>query len=213
MKKNEDRKNGQSGRARQHRLGSERGVALILVLVLSTIALMVMTMVLYVLTMGTQLSGSEKRYRTAHEATLGGIEVIRKIIKDQPTMVNNIGPFVINYPNQARFQAKMVSSDLAADNLPANQTDVEIDPSNANTYDLFVDIGNPAYRVYAKITQRKAGNTANSYRGGKIRLSPGVVPVEQGTRQWHFNYYTFTILTQGLTNTRERVRMDLVNVF
>jgi len=210
MKKNEDRKNEQSGRARQHRLGSERGVALILVLVLSTIALMVMTMVLYVLTMGTQMSGSEKRYRTAHEATLGGIEIIRKIIKEQ-TMVNNIGPVVITYTGT--FAPKMASRDLAVDGFPTNQVDVEIDPGNVNTYDLYVDIGNPTYRVYAKIIQRKAGNTEKSYKGGSIRLSPGVVPVEQSFRMFQFNYYTFTILTQGLTNSRERVRMDLVNVF
>lgn len=208
MKKNEDRKNEQSDRARQHRFGSERGVALILVLVLSTIALMVMTMVLYVLTMGTQMSGSEKRYRTAHEATLGGIEVIRKIIKEQQ-MVNNIGPVVITYTGT--FAAKMASADLAKEGLPSSQTDVAIDPANVNTYDLYVDIGNPTYRVYAKITQRQAGNTEKSYKN--VRIAPGVVPAEQGMRQYNFNYYTFTILTQGLTNSRERVRMDLVNVF
>ena len=51
-------------------LGSDRGAALLLVIVLSTIALVIMTTVLYMITVSTQLSGAEKRYRTAHEAAV-----------------------------------------------------------------------------------------------------------------------------------------------
>jgi hypothetical protein len=204
MKQYEFLRKGPSDGSRQQ-TGSERGVALILVLVLSAIGLLVMTTVLYVITMGTQLSGSEKRYRTAHEAALGGIDIMRKIIQDQAATV--VPGVAITY--QGTFTAKLAANDLSG--FPANQTDIQIDPGNANTYDLFIDMGTPAYRVYAKMVQKKQGNTNKGYK--QVRIKTGVVPSDPGMGEVHFTYYTFNILAQKLTNPNERVRMDLVHIF
>jgi hypothetical protein len=186
----------------QHRRGSERGVALILVLVLSAIGLIVMTTVLYVITMGTQLSGSEKRYRTAHEAALGGIDVIRKIIQEQAA--NAIPGVTITY--QASFMNK-----LNAASLTGYDTNVSIDPSTASTYDVAIDIGNPVYRIYAKLVQKQQGNTNRGYK--QVRIKTGVVPADPGMGVVNYTYYTMTILAQNATNPNERVRMDLVHIF
>ena len=180
----------------------ERGAALVMVLVLSAVGLIVMTTVLYVLMMGTQLSGSEKRYRTAHEAALGGIDVLRPIIQAQGAIA--LPGIAITY--QPSFLNK-----LNAGSLAAYDTAVSIDPNNANTYDLYVDIGNPVYRIYAKMTQKQQGNTNKGYK--QVRIKTGVVPTDPGMGEVHFTYYTFNILAQKATNPNERVRMDLVHIF
>ena len=201
MEKSITRKNASSGKELPHGSGSERGVALVLVLVLSMIGLIVMTTVLYVITMGTQLSGSEKRYRTAREAALGSVDVIRKIIADQAA-----NPFPgIPVVYQPTFGPKFGGPNMSA---PRN-----IDPTDPNTYDLTVDLGNPAYRVYAKIVQLQKGNTQKGYRD-RVRTAGGVVPPEDmGGPMFVPTYYTITLLAQKTTNANERFRMDVVHIF
>lgn len=211
MQKPIDHVKGPSDRTRKP-LGSERGVALVLVLVLSAIGLIVMTTVLYVILVGTQMSGSEKRYRTAHEAALGGIDVMRKIIQDQgagvvPGVTTTYIPGVtINFMNS--FLTKINPANTLAAPL---DTAVSIDPSTPSTYDLYVEVGSPVYRVYAKMTQKQQGNTNKGYK--QVRVKTGVVPAEPGMGEIHFTYYTFNILAQKAANPNERVRMDLVHIF
>jgi len=199
------RENGRNSHATVAQKGpwSERGVALIMVLVLSAIGLIVMTTVLYVIMMGTQLSGSEKRYRTAHEAALGGIDVVRKIIQDQGASV--IPGVVITY--QPSFLQKLDP----ANTLAGFNTMVSIDTTSLATYDLSVDIGNPPYRLYAKMTQKQQGNTSKGYK--HVLVNGGVVKGQPTGGEIHFTYYTFNILTQKVANPNERVRMDLVHIF
>jgi len=204
MKKNKERGNVPSDRKQGHRSGSERGVALILVLVLSAIGLIVMTTVLYVITMGTQISGSEKRYRTAHEAALGCIDVMRKIIQDQAE--STINGVTIGYPN-GTFLAKLNASSLTTYN-----TLVSINTDSSPTYDITVDVGtNPAYRCYAKMVQKQQGNTNKGYK--KVRTKTGVVPADPGMGLKNYTYYTFTILAQKAINPDERIKLDLVHIF
>ena len=205
MKKNEEIDNLTRGQARRHQKWSERGVALILVLVLSTIALLVMTTVLYVITTGTQLSGSEKRYRTAHEAALGGVEVFRKIVQDQAATTIP-GVTIVYQPSPAAFTTKLTGA-----NLTGYDTSVSINPSVPSTYDMYVDLGNPVYRVYAKMVQKQQGNTNKGYKN--VRIKTGVVPADPGMGVVNVTYYTMTILAQKAANPTERVRMDLVHIF
>jgi hypothetical protein len=46
-------------------LRSEKGIVLVVVLVLSAVALALMTAMIYMITIGTQISGLQKRYKTA----------------------------------------------------------------------------------------------------------------------------------------------------
>jgi len=199
MKNCEKKGPASSPGTQRQRSRSERGVALVLVLVLSMIGLIVMTTVLYVITMGTQISGSEKRYRTAHEAALGGFEVIRQIIQDQGANVLPGIPIVY----QPTFLPKVTGLNMTASRL--------IDANDPNTYDLTIDLGNPVYRVYAKIISKQRGNTNLGYK--QVRIKTGVVPADPGMGVKAFTYYTFTILAQKATNPQERVKMDLVQTF
>jgi len=185
------------------RSASQRGAALLLVLILSAIALVIMTTVLYIVTMGTKLSGSEKRYRTAHEAALGAVEILSNAIQNQGTV--NYGG--VNIVWNGSFTGKMGSSDLSG-----YDSSRIINPNDASTYDVYVELGNPAYRVYAKMVSKRPGNTQKGYKD--VTLKAGVVnPAPIGMQQIIPAYYTFFILSQKATDPNERVKMDLVNIF
>jgi hypothetical protein len=62
---------------------SEKGVVLILVLVLCAVSLAIITALMYMITMGTQMSGMQKRYRTALEAGVAASDIITQVIAQQ----------------------------------------------------------------------------------------------------------------------------------
>src|SRR5574341_2459701 len=65
---------------RMRYLGSERGIVLIVVIVLSAVALALMTALIYMITTGTQISGLQKNYKTALEAGVGGGDIFYQLI-------------------------------------------------------------------------------------------------------------------------------------
>src|SRR4030067_1587792 len=62
------------------KIRNEKGIALVMVLVLSAIILIIMAGLIYMLTTGTQLSGMQKRYKTALEAGIGGADITYQVI-------------------------------------------------------------------------------------------------------------------------------------
>jgi hypothetical protein len=62
---------------------SEKGLALVTVLVLSLICLSVISALLYMVIQGTRFSGFYKRYETAREAALGGAELGADLVLDR----------------------------------------------------------------------------------------------------------------------------------
>lgn len=61
-------------------LNNERGIALVMVLVLSLIALAIMATLIYMVIQGTKFSGAYKRYATALDAGHGGTELMTALI-------------------------------------------------------------------------------------------------------------------------------------
>ncbi len=76
---------------------NQKGVALAMVLILSLIALIIISVMLFLLTQGTRISGFYKRYATAREAGIGGTEIVSNLIKNSGNLV--ISDF-IDYPKQ-----------------------------------------------------------------------------------------------------------------
>lgn len=79
-------------RSQQSALRNEKGIALVMVLILSVISLAIMAGLIYMLTSRTQISGMQKRYKTALEATKGGNDVAHQIInlKASETEISNL---------------------------------------------------------------------------------------------------------------------------
>ena len=61
-------------------LSNEKGIALVMILILSAIALAIMAGLIYMITAGTQISGMQKRYKTALEAGKGGTDITYQLI-------------------------------------------------------------------------------------------------------------------------------------
>jgi len=59
-------------------MNNERGVALVMALILSLIILATVSALLYLVTQGTMMSGFQKRYQTSLEASRGGADMLTK---------------------------------------------------------------------------------------------------------------------------------------
>jgi len=185
--------------------GSERGVALVLVLVLSTIGIDRHDHGALCDYHGNPDLGQGKKISYCHEAAMGCVDVVRKIIQDQAA--TTIAGIPMAYPDVATFTAKLDP----ANTLASYNTLVTIDPGDPDTYDLTIDVGNPVYRCYAKMIQKQQGNTNRGYK--YVRTKAGVVPADQGMGVVNFTYYTFSIVSQKATNPDERVKIELVHIF
>jgi hypothetical protein len=162
-----------------------------------------MSTVLYMITTGTRLSGSEGRYRTAHDATMAAASILSRAFYDRSVPASTQpGVNIVVFPS---------FNDHVVDHVGLDNSR-EIDPSNPATYDVYIDIGTPAFRVYAKVYAVKTGNTAVKYK--TVTTKTGVVPAG-GTGEYEEmpTYTSFSLLTQGVSNPDERIRMDAVHMF
>jgi Flp pilus assembly pilin Flp len=80
-------------------LKNEKGIALVMVLILSVIALAIVSTLLYLVMQGTKTSSSYKRYETALDAGHGGSEIASALISNRGNLVIS-GLSGINFPNQ-----------------------------------------------------------------------------------------------------------------
>ncbi len=156
---------------------AERGIALVVVLVLSAVVLAVITTVIYMITAGTQISGMQKQYRTAQEAATGGSDLFYKIIATRGD-TSTFTQVTISVPpatsctgtdssgvGYSGFKTKlMVDSSKWSPGCNAN--DLTIDPTKSNTYDLMIS-GLGSYEYFAKIVATVAGNSAAAASGGE----------------------------------------------
>lgn len=154
-------------------LNNKKGVTLLVVLVLSAVALVISAGLLYMITAGTKMSGSTKRYRTACEAARAGVDVITQFVntRGDASAASSLiaGPFsTFNFvyadATGVRLNAKVAnpSSSWIAGYDTLTRIDTTINTPNS-TYDAQFDLGtNPTYRVYAKITSTAQGNSSGS---------------------------------------------------
>lgn len=207
---------------------SERGAVLIVVVILSAIALAVATSLLYMVTAGTKISGMEKRYRTARDASYGAVEVLGQVIfsKQSNTTTAFLTPLNTATPVDTSGCASLPGAQTAnglstkillsssAWNSSCNKSSL-IDPAVLSTYDISFEIGtNPVYRVYAKIIDTMQGNTLGSYggkeSGGRLDTHSGVVTTASELPVVSVPYsYLMEIDTRNLSDTSERSRLSV----
>ena len=210
-------------------LSNQKGIALIMVLVLSAIALVIMAGLIYMITSGTQISGMQKRYKTALEAGKGGSEVTYLFIAQMgDTEKNN---FLISKLSTASIPsaittpvactgtdrygrsfngiAAKLNTQTSTWSVSCNSS-FSIDPLTTTTYDMQFDLGTvPVYRVYSKIVDTVAGNSSP----GEELDDPQFPPVKPSTPQ-HFPYlYTIEIDAENLSlpvGNRERAKLSIL---
>lgn len=87
-------------------LQNEKGIALVMVLVFAMIGLSIVSAMLFMLTQGTMMSGSNKMFRSADEAGLGGVSVVVDMVKNRGTTTMGTLPFTLD----ACLQEKLTRS-------------------------------------------------------------------------------------------------------
>jgi len=140
-------------------LREEKGVALLMVLLIATIILSVTTTMLYLLTQSTRYSGLGKRFASASEAAMAASEVYTGYIglADTAAYRQKLHDTIGFMPaTSSACESTKLEKDTV-DWASCNNT-ILIDPADPNTYDSYFDLGN--YRVFAKIVYTFKGNTA-----------------------------------------------------
>lgn len=204
-KKIEWRKDLEVGRKRAL-LFSEKGIALVMVLVLSVIALAIMSGLLYMVISGTQISGIQKRYETALESGVGGADVTYRVIgaRGDPGISNiNFSITASSTCQSDKLNKSTANWDAACD------TTLTIDPNTTTTYDMRFDLGiNPTYRVYSKIVDTVEGNSGAEtglLKSGVVSSNTGEVTVMSVPY-----LYTIEIDAESSANSSERAKLSIL---
>lgn len=179
-------------------LRNEKGFALLFVLILATIALVMTLAMLFMVGRGSFVSGQQKRYRTAVEASRGGVEAMLQLIAERGTplsymVVDNVDMLAIKLNNTTGSWGGLDNSIL-------------INPLDSSTYDMKVDL--TTYTAYSKIVDTVQGNSG----ADEGLLKTGVVNTGSGevTVQSIPYLYTIEVLAQSQTNATERSKFSVL---
>lgn len=216
-------------------LNSEKGIALVMVLILAAIALVIMAGLLFMVTSSTQISGMQKRYKTALEAGKGGAEItyqfialrgedaendvlknlLASISPDISTPVACTGTDIsgTTYSGTGStpggFAAKL-NTPTTSWSSACNRT-MSINPSIVTSYDLKYELGSvgyPTYTVYAKIVDTVEGNSApDKGLGGKGVVTSGSGEVTVASMPY---LYTVEVDAQNAANPAERSKLSIL---
>jgi hypothetical protein len=191
------------------KIRNEKGIALVMVLVLSAIILVIMAGLIYMLTTGTQLSGMQKRYKTALEAGMGGTEVTYQLIAARGNPNIPLTNFLITASNVGGVDCLTPKLNQPTSSWPAACNNfLTIDPDTQSTYDMQFDVGTaPTYRVYAKIADTVMGNSG----GDEGLLKGGVVHSTGEINVASIPFlYTIEVDAQNQTNPAERAKLSIL---
>jgi hypothetical protein len=214
------------------KIRNEKGIALVMILVLSAIALAVMAGLIYMVTTGTQISGMQKRYETAREAAKGGADVTYQLIdaRGNPN-ISGINLYIIT-PSTCVTNPTAILPDGRPCTIIGSYTGVATklnlptfcwsgcdssmsinppplgSPDNA-TYDMRFDLGAspyPTYRVYGKIVDTIEGNSGvDEGLGGKGVVSTGEITVVSKPY-----LYTIELNAENKDNPSERAKYSIL---
>lgn len=206
-------------------LRSQKGVALVVVLVVSAVALALLTTLIYMITTGTQISGMQKRYKTALEAGYGAADITFLMVAlrgDDAAYRTSLGTAgiatsfssllggctgTVGGVSYTGFAAKLMTPTSSWNGCNSK---LEINPADSATYDLKYEIGTATkYNVYAKIVDATEGNSAG---GGETLFNKGVVSANSGevTTMSMPYLYTIEVDAESATNSAERAKLTIL---
>lgn len=219
---------------------NEKGIALVMVMVLSLIALAIVSSLIYMLTQGTIFSGAQKFYRTAEEAGFGGVDLTTQYLSNRgvldipalPGLAFTSGcscgdPYVYNDNIDVMTGAASNRCDKMCNptaEWPAGVDEnggtagiqVSLDPTV--NWDMRFTLGTlpTTFDVFAKIVDTVQGN---SDVGGLVMSGElggaGVVASNTGLVSPPHNPYLYRLEVQGqaTANPRELARMSVLYAY
>ncbi len=194
-------------------------------LVLSLIALAIISALIYFVTQGTFISGFQKRYRTAQEASLGGVEfmtkeIIEKTISGNPLSslgdydgMMNVGVTDECFNTKLTQQTSNWGEDCSHTLDPKDNPDI--------TLTLHSVSSQPNFKVYAKIVDTLGGIAGSSSMPGNSDTSglslEGLGVAESGSGMitpQHIPYlYRIEIQGERSVNPDERANFSVLYAY
>ncbi len=183
------------------RFRDDRGIAMVVVLLLMMVALAMTGGLLYMLARGGYMSAMERRYKTALEAGVGGSDVTLQLIAGRGALTMQAGNnLVINSTLAPKLDNATASWGVGVD------SGVAINPDNVLSYDARFDLGD--YRVYAKIVDTVQGNSGADeglLKSGVVNAGTGELVVVSMPY-----LYSVELLSQHMTNPRQRAKLSVL---
>lgn len=193
-----------ASRITHHALRNEKGIALIMVLILSGISLAIIAGLIYMITAGTQISGLQKMYRTSLEAGMGGKDAMYEIIRTRGDLNITICTEVWSATCETDKLTKSTADWNAACNSSFN-----IIPGTTSTYDMTCTLGvDIQFTAYTKIVDTVKGNSGADMgliKTGVVISNPGEVQVMSIPYM-----YTVEIEAERTNNPAERAKLSVL---
>lgn len=188
-------------------LRNEKGFALVFVMILAVIALVMTLAMLAMVSRGSYVSGQQKRYRTAIEASRGGAEAMMEAIAVRGNLSIYSSMNMWLNPDLS-FQTKLGNATSAWNSLGLDNTmsSITINSGTPKTYDMTINLG--MYIVYVKVVDTVVGNTGLStglLKSGVVTTSPSEI---SGMAIPYL--YTIEVLSQSTTNPTERSKLSVL---
>lgn len=189
-------------------IGNERGMALVMALILGVIGMLMLASVLYVVRTGAWTSGSKKRYQEALASSHGGMNFFAKEIIQrgvEGTTLSDMGSYngmLSQVIANADFTKKLTTSGTVTDGTyPNNTLDM--------TLTLIFPPPNPNMIVDTTILSTSRGNSGTS---SNVLVGGGVITGGSGTiAPQHFPYlFQVDIQARSAINTRENARLSAI---
>jgi hypothetical protein len=196
-------------RTQNSKLLNEKGMALVMILILSAIALVIMTGLIFMITTGAQVSGLQKKYTTALEAGKGGADVTFQLLaaRGDPNIPGLDNFLITASPTCMTDKLNRSTKDWT----PSCDKLLTIVPGTDTTYDMYFDLGAspyPTYRVYSKIVDTVEGNSGGDEGlTGKGVVSSGSGEVTVVSRPY---LYTIEVDAENPNNTAERAKLSIL---
>ncbi len=201
---------------------NQRGIALIVALILSLVSLMLVGMALYVVTQGIRLSGRLRIYATSLSAARGAYEITTSVlpsIKDNQSFdLSKINSLEDSKEKCLHIKLNYLTQDWTSTTAWGTDNCYSLNEATSSNigdiekfYDLKYKLGN--YYVYIKIISSSLGNTqlpSNNLSSGGVSSS-GSSNNRQSPPMPHL--YRIEILSENSKNSNDQVHITALYAY
>lgn len=201
-------------------LRGNRGFALVTSLMLTLVSLVIVMALMYMITQGTQVSAQFKKYKTALEASYGGLEILTKDV--YPYILRNYNSADLVTDIQTTFIGANLHVDTTASCLQSKLTEstskwpvgCSRNPEPKTNPDMTLRLasvtGNP-FVLYSKIVDTASGNSDMS---GLQLEGSGVAEGSTVVTPQHFPYiYRLEIQGEQQNNPTAQANLEVLYAY
>lgn len=219
---------------------NEKGIALVMVLVISLMALAMVSALLYMLTQGTTMSGSQKFYHYAEEASYGGTEVATQYLGTMGQINLTTLGAGLNFTASCNCNDPYVFTDnidlmtglrtdrcdklcnptaqwpAAYDEGAAAGIQVSLNATTNSDLTFTLGVAPQTFDVFVKVVDTVQGNSdVSSLVTGGALGGAGVVASTTGIVSPPHNpfLYRLEVQSQATNNPREQAKMSVLYAF